>query len=512
MNKIISISLCILLTAAAGCRNALDEQLFSQVAVDDFYKTADQAQLALNGVYGRLWDDTYRDGQWATLGDVTAGILSGGGSANGSGDRSGIPTEWTTFTWTSDAIELVTAWSYYYGAINRANALIDKLEKSDLPANVKARVDGEGRFLRAFYYFNLVRIFGGVPLQVHSTTDLSEAYKPRNTAAEVYEQITSDLQQAVTGMSSYNESDHSAGKATSAAATALLAKVYLQQRKWEQAAIEAKKVMDMGVFDLFSDYEQVLNPDDHNGKEHIFSIQHGGNANNTSQLYSTRMIYLFGPPAMSLPNGANIQFHVLKDLVIFQVRKSFFNATPDTYRKWWSIRDRMPYYFRNGVKELVNDTVPMYAPFVVKFHRVDLNTGYLREGVDYPLIRYADMLLAYAEAVNEASGGPTTAAYEAINKVRRRARAAGTPNEQPEYVYPDLAGLSQAQFRDSLLVEYAREFIGEGHYRWDLLRHDRLITNARQLGITAASEKHVLFPVPKEQISRNPALEQNKGY
>ena len=509
LNKVASVCVALLLAGSTGCQDILDEKVYSQVAVDAFYKTSDQAQLALNGIYTRLWDDTYRDGQWVTLGDVTAGTLIGGGSANGSGDRSGVTNDFNTFSWSSDALELSTAWDFYFAAINRANVLIDKLSVSTI--SNKTRLDGEARFLRGLFYFNLVRIFGGVPLQMQGTTDLSEVTKPRNTAEEVYAFIVKDLQTAVTELSPYSESDHVAGKATSLGATALLAKVYLQQRQWQKAADEAKKVIDSKTFDLMPDYETIMNPDYRNGKEMIFAIQHGGNANSTSQLYQTRMIYLFGPPAMSLPNGTSIQFHFLKDLVIFQARKAFFANSPDTYRKWWSVRDRMPYYYKNGIKDLVRDTVKMYAPFLTKFNRIDFSTGILREGVDYPLIRYADVLLTYAEAVNEV-GGPTPAAYEAINKVRQRARAVGTVNAQPASVYPDLSGLSQAQFRDALLTERAREFVGEGHYRWDLLRHDRLITNATQLGITAAADKHVLFPIPALQLSRNPALKQNPGY
>lgn len=509
LNKVACLCAAFLLVGNSGCKDALDEKVYSQVSVDAFYKTSDQAQLALNGVYGRLWDDTYRDGQWVTLGDVTAGTLIGGGSANGSGDRSGVTNDFNTFSWNSDALELSTAWDYYFAAINRANVLIDKLAISSIPN--KTRLDGETKFLRALFYFNLVRLFGGVPLQTQGTTDLSGVSQPRNTAEEVYAQIVNDLETAVTELSPYSESDHAAGKATSLGATALLAKVYLQQRQWAKAAAEAKKVIDANVFALMPDYENIMNPDFRNGKEMIFAIQHGGNANSTSQLYQTRMIYLFGPPAMSLPNGTSVQFHFLKDLVIFQVRKEFFANTPDTYRKWWSVRDRMPYYYKNGIKELVRDTVKMYAPFLTKFNRIDFATGILREGVDYPLIRYADVLLTYAEALNEV-GGPTPAAYDALNKVRQRARAVGTANAQAASIYPDLSGLTQAQFRDAVLTEDAREFIGEGHYRWDLLRHDRLITNAKQLGITAAADKHVLFPVPALQLSRNTALKQNLGY
>ncbi len=119
INKVATVCVALLLVGSIGCKNVLDEKVFSQVAVDAFYKTSDQAQLALNGVYTRLWDDTYRDGQWVTLGDVTAGTLIGGGSANGSGDRSGVTNDFNTFSWNSDALELSTAWDFFYAAINR---------------------------------------------------------------------------------------------------------------------------------------------------------------------------------------------------------------------------------------------------------------------------------------------------------------------------------------------------------------------------------------------------------
>ncbi|WP_342085508.1 hypothetical protein [Dyadobacter sp. OTU695] len=95
-------------------------------------------------------------------------------------------------------------------------------------------------------------------------------------------------------------------------------------------------------------------------------------------------------PARANDQWVNVQFHALKDLVIFQARKSFFSETPDTYRKWPSVRQKMPYYCKNDINELVRATVTMYAPFLTKFHWIDFATGYLKEGVNYPLIRYAD--------------------------------------------------------------------------------------------------------------------------
>ena len=521
LNKIFTIkNMCsvILFMALAYCFNScsdLDEKVYSQVQVDDFYKSQEQAQLALNGVYSvLLGGDIYRDGIWLTLGDVTAFTLKGGGSANGSGDRSGVDNEWNTYTWTADALELSTYWNNYYQAINRANTLIDMLGNSSISENAIAKIDGQAKFLRALMYFDLVKLFGGVPLYTRGTSDLSQAYKSRSSAGEVYAQIITDLQQAQTDLSPFDPSDQTLGKATSASATALLAKVYLQQRNWGKAAEEAKKVMDMNYFSLLNDYEHVLNPDSQNGPEQIFSIQTGGNANNNSQYYQTRFIYLCGPPAQNLANGKNVLFHNLKDVVIFQVQKEFFSSTPETYRKWWTMRNRMPYYYDNSVSvsNLVNDTVTMYAPFLLKYHRIDFSTGNLKEGVNFPLIRYSDVLMAYAEAINESNGSPTQGAYDAINKVRRRARGIGTANEQPESLYPDLANLSQEQFRDSILTEYSREFVGEGHYRWDLLRHDRLISNAKANGATAVEEKHRLFPIPSTQISVNDSIQQNPGY
>ncbi len=138
-------------------------------------------------------------------------------------------------------------------------------------------------------------MFGGVPLYTHGTSDLSEAYKPRNTADEVYAQIIADLQAAQTELSPFSPGDQAIGKATSASATALLAKVYLQKKEWQKAAVEAKKVLDMNYFALLPDYENIVNPDFQNGKENVFSIQFGGNANSSSALYQTRLNIPFWP-------------------------------------------------------------------------------------------------------------------------------------------------------------------------------------------------------------------------
>ena len=138
-------------------------------------------------------------------------------------------------------------------------------------------------------------------------------------------------------------------------------------------------------------------------------------------------------------------------------------------------------------------------------------TGYLQTGVNFAILRYSDVLLTYAEALNEANSGPTTEAYNAINKVRQRARAVGTAFEQPASIYPDLAGLTKAQFRQAILDERAAEFVGEGERRNDLNRYDLLLTVGNSFGV-AAKPGNVLYPIPDAEIKLNPLLKQNPDY
>src|SRR5699024_6670640 len=117
-------------------------------------------------------------------------------------------------------------WNRLYTSINRANTLLDGIKRSNIPDSSLASIKGQAKFLRALSYFDLVKLFGGVPLQLHGTTDSTKVNKPRSPAKKVYQQIEKDLQSAAEALSPYDENAHKAGKATSGAAWALLAKVY----------------------------------------------------------------------------------------------------------------------------------------------------------------------------------------------------------------------------------------------------------------------------------------------
>ena len=493
-----------LLLGLTFCQDPLQEKLYDSQQLTDFYQNENQGQLALQGVYAVLWTEyIYKDAGWTRLGDNPGETVQAYPRQD----------EYDLFAWSKSSSQFEQVWTGAYLGINRANTLIDRLEMADIPDEAKAKIVGQAKFLRALLYFDLVQVFGGVPIHTAATLDVSEVAKPRNTAEEVYAQIITDLTDAETLLSPFDPADHAAGKATSGAAKALLAKVYLQNRDWPNAAAKAKEVIDMGVYGLFPDYKDIWDPAHANGSEQIFSIQHGNGGDNTSNL-GEHMVWEFGPASTSLPDGTRIEF--AHDQTVIgqntQVEPTYFASVPNTYRKWWSMRDRMPYYYVVGQPELIEDTVQLEAPFIIKFHRPDFSTGNLQTGVRLTLLRYSDVLLTYAEALNEANGGPTAEAYDAINQVRQRARAVGTPNEQPESIYPDLSGMNQQQFRMAVLDERAQEFIGEGHRRWDLLRHDMLLDVARASGVANVDETDVLYPLPDVQTGRNPLLQQNPGY
>jgi hypothetical protein len=407
-------------------------------------------------------------------------------------------------------------WSGSYLGINRANTLIDRLEGSALSDNIKNTYIGQAKFLRALLYFNLVKAYGGVPLHIKGTFNTSGTALPRSTEAETYAQIISDLTDAEVRLAPFNPTHQKAGKATLGSAKGLLAKVYLQMGNWSAAATKAKEVMDMGVYELYKDYKEIWDPSPslENGSEHLFSAQHINGGDNTTNL-GNHTVFRFVPQPRKHPvSGVDIRWSSEGGSSMGEVNKAFFDATPNTYRKWWSMRDRMPFYWRvsNGAF-VTGDTVALLQPVVTKHYQIDLGTGFLKTGLNTTILRFSDILLTYAEAVNEADGSASAEAYEALNRVRRRARAVGTAFAQPEAVYPDIAAgsLNKEQFRDAILLERAREFVGEGERRHDLNRHGLFLTNARSRGLNPP-DGYELFPIHFSHILLNPLIEQNDPY
>lgn len=491
---------CVALLGGLGaCSDLLEENSFSSQNVNDFYASTGQAELALNGVYSTLWDYLYKDGYHVILGDVPSEIVQANTNRS----------EFDLFSWTQSSSHLNSYWIAAYSGINRANTLIDLIQQSDIDAADQAKIVGQAKFLRGLFYFNLVKVFGGVPLHTTATLSVDDVAKARSTAEEVYAFIEQDLTEAAAALGAFSANDHEAGRATSGAAKALLAKVYLQQRKWEQAANQAKAVIDLGVYGLMADYSQLWDPAHHNTEEHIFSVQNGGADNLPTS--SDQNYNFFTVPRVTY-QGRQIEFSLIGGGSRIEIEADYYANDPETYRQYHSYRNTMPYYYELGSMVRVDATVPLDRVYLVKFFHPNPATKELRSSVNTSILRYSDMLLTYAEATNEWTG-PTAEAVEAVNLVRRRARAAGTPNAQPESVYPDIAnGISAADLRLAILEERGREFLGEGERRNDLNRHDLLIERVEaQLGISIKAG-YELYPIPDIQRSLNDLLTQNPGY
>jgi hypothetical protein len=494
MKKISNIKLIIFLTviSVAGiysCKK-LDENPSSAIVASQFYKTASDANSAVNAVYGTLNSDPA--GDFPLYGRQLNLLVENGSDnqvyspSNTNPDVRALGT--TTYISSNSRVQKV--WQQLYYGINRANIAIDNIPAIQMDTTLRNRLIRESKFIRGLLYFNLVRLYGAVPLVLHNPTTINPTSLliGRTSVDSIYLQIVSDLKDATNLPKSYSGTD--LGRATGGAAHTLLAKVYLTRQDWSDALAQLNIVINGGYgYALFPNYYDAFQKATKNGKEHIFSAQFETNlgAVNSTQYLSQSFISF---------NTQTWPIDVPADSSLYRL----FSAT-DT---------RRAVTFYNSVYNAATGQTVVYSnqyvPYFNKFVDYSLTplTTQAQSGINYPILRYADVLLMYAEAQNELNGSPTTDAYAAINQVRARANV------------PDLAGgLSQSDFRDSLFLERRKEFIQEGHRWFDLVRQGgtALVDALHKIPAkSAASSKNTLFPIPLVETQLNPKLTQNPGY
>lgn len=456
----------------AGCESFLEKPPLSAIASDQFYRTEQQAIAATNAVYDVL-TPLYRRSGLLTFGDVAANTVT-------------LPEHdvWGPF----DQIEvpatnalLLDMWSNSYDGINRANAVIDRLPQASIAEGTRNRLVAEARFLRALYYFNLVRLWGGVPLPLTESTSLGGLDLPRSSEDEVYAQIVTDLKAAQPALP---VAAVAAGRATQGAARALLATVYLTRRQFGDARDRAREVINSGRYNLWDEYEDAFRIANENGRESVFDAQ-----------FETLVSEGTNTPQYSLPD-------VLKPIAVGGggVTREYWRSDPALIASYEAGDTRRDLNVVNSYSTATRRyTWPTSLIFKYMLDLQQVNVG--DSGVNWPIIRFADVLLTFAEAENEVSG-PTPAAYAALNRVRRR--AFGLPQMVPSA--RDYAGLSQAAFRQAVWAERFRELPLEGHQWFDLKRTDRLVGT---LGIPAF---RALYPIPQRELEANRNMKQNPGY
>ncbi len=527
MKKIFIASPLFLITVALllSC-NKLKEEPLGNLTPGSFYKTQADAVAAVTAVYSTLTTDVNNDfplyGRNLNLLTENTSDNQVYSPSNTNPDVRALGT--ATYVSTNDRVRKV--YSQLYWGINKANIAIDKIPGIPAaqfldPTHSALNLLREARFIRALHYFNLVRLFGGVSLVLHdvSSLNLGSLTVSRAPKDSVYLQIVTDLDSAALLPASYT--GNNVGRATSGAAHALLAKVYATRQQWAGAKNELEKVITAGSgftnasgnfgYDLFTSFADAFQPATKNGKEHIFSAQFNGTAGgfvsiqNLSSFTWATSAYTTDIPADN--SVAEVLFDVADQRRSATFYDSLFNQSTQKWVKW-------PFY--NFLK-FVDQSAGITA---------NLSSQGANSKVNFPVIRYADILLLYAEVLNEINGAPTDDAYKAVNIVRSRAYNAYTGNGiSSKDVYNLSHGLSQADFREAVFTERRREFIQEGQRWFDLVRRTdkgpgqyylQSVKNMPGNPKAAATLRDTIFPIPQTEIDlyagSNPSFKQNQGW
>jgi len=480
------IYLAIFLLAGTSCSDFLEENPSSLMVDSNFYKTEADADAAIVAVYDGLNDQSniYYRGFYLLSELTTDNAECGQGVAN----ANIFALDGYTYGPVNDRIYVL--YQSVYKTIANANVAIDKIPAIPIADTKKNRLLAEAKFVRALLYFNMVRLFGDLPLVLNQVTSLDDVNIPRSETSKVYAQIISDLEFGEQNLDATNASGN-LGRATKASATGLLAKVYLTLKDYPKARDKAKTILDNTQLGLLDNYADVFTPQNRYNKEVIFSIQNKGN---TGAGNGFAMALFIPRSTIALPGGGTVAGNSA-DVPTEEFYKSF---------KAGDLRKDRTFFTEYDAGAGKATFRPHWYKFFDPSSIANLGEGTL----NYPVIRYADVLLTYAEALNEING-PSAEAFEAVNKVRRRAYGKAIATANPDI---DLQGLSKTALQDAVLEERRWEFGFEGQRWFDLIRTGKLLSTLQAKGNTAIKDYHVLFPLPQRELDVNKSLTQNKGY
>lgn len=462
MKKILVLaSLATLLMTSCG-DSFFDLEPASSVTIDKVYKTASDYNVAVIGCYSKLQSQV---NFYTECCEYRSDNLSLGAPTAGTQDRYDIDH----FTEKPSNGILSSYWANFNNNVYRCNLLLDQIDGANFAENLKKQYKGEAMFIRALNYFNMYRIWGGVPATKHVVSAAEALKVARYSDEQMFDLIAGDLKEIVDNNylpETYSSADM--GRATSGAAKALLGKVYLTFHKWT----EAKDILSqlIGKYQLVSPIAQVFNVDNKNNNEIIFAIHFNKEIEG---------------------EGHSFWYNLT-------------NASDDT-NQTSSLLNTFP--TGDARKDLITYVqVEKNVRLMNKFYDTKSPT-FKTVGNDQILLRYADVLLMYAEALNEiqydASEGSLALKY--LNAVRQRAGISNLTVKQLP---------TQEKFRKGILVERQREFPYEGQRWFDLVRMGFAKSVMAENGVEI-KDYQLLFPIPQQEIEKvgdKSILWQNPGY
>ncbi|PHQ58993.1 MAG: hypothetical protein COC08_09385 [Maribacter sp.] len=471
--------ICSLMVFLLGCdEDFLEKTPPGEIPEEGFFNSAERAEQGVNAIYATLLETDLYSNTLSKLYDPPSGdaILS-----NTSG------TNFNDFTYSATDNDLFNVYKRLYEGIYRANVAIAEIPEVEMDGALKARYIGEAKFLRAFYYWHLTSLWGDVPLFTQPFEVPSDALVAKSSREEIYAVMIQDLLDAAAdGVLPASYSSGEVGRATQGAAQALLGKVYLYNENYEGAEEWLNKVIASGTYDLVNDYGDIVNINSENDIESIFEIQFVeiGQDDVGTLRVSYNNPQVNGGFGNTLPtqsivdefeaSDSRLSRSIFIDGEIFAPDLTTPNQNLDTYQSIWSATG---YNLKKGL-------------FPVSY----VNNG----GINFPAIRYADVLLMYSEAANEL--GMLIEARNTLNLVRQRV-------EMPLLTAVD-TGTMETMF-DAIVHERRVELAFEFH-RFNDLRRWGLA--AQELGGIGYTERHRYYPLPQIEIDTNDKLEQRAGW
>lgn len=492
-----------LLSTATACSDSFLSLSPTDTLVEDkFFANISDAEAALVGVYGSLQKEeafsNVRDAadiEWAISGDMYEM------------DRSANRIELHSLVFPATNTILRDVYTAAYIGIGRANMVISKVSgMKDVDEKSKSKIIAQAKFIRALFYYRLVTYFGGVPL-IDAPLDASSNLQiPRAKAEDIWAFLEKDLQEAKESLPiKWDSKDE--GRVTSGACRALLGKAFLWQKKYSDVILVTEELFDEKRYKLLDDYRSVFMENNENNDEILFSTQfkEGVDAEGNNLVKRTA------------PRGASKEFTGGDAWSNFVPDKHWVNAHEKDSNA--QIKDKRYWATIIGPGEKHQNMPAFVMPTDVPAgwsHSGFIMTKYWQKptptfsGVNAPVIRFAEVLLNYAEALNEEGRGDD--AIEEVNKIRTRAGLDDLPN-----------GLAKDKVLDAIFQERRMEFIWEptGGFS-DLNRSGRFLEfiaaerpNYDELNVDQKpwlSTKPIVFPIPRDAWDRNKALNQNEYY
>ncbi len=473
-----------------SCSDFLDKSLQGQLTQENFPTSASDALLATNGVYNIILNSSFHFGLFPIM-DIMSDDSRKGSNPDDQGTTIG---PFDSFKHIATEANLSRWWNTLYEGVKRANVVIESVPAIDMDETLRNRYVGEASFLRALFYFDLVRAWGEVP-KITVTAPVLGA--ERASVDEIYDLIEQDLLTAISGLpekSDYNAAE--LGRATKGAAKGLLAKVYLFKGDYINAEKYALEVINSAQYDLMPDFADANSKAGEFGAESIFEVgaigfegTGGGQYGNVQGVRGTpNRGWGFNRPSLDLMDAFEANDPRLEKTVIFLgeeidgVTIAGDGSTPDETKDGLVTIEI----------ECYNQKV--WTPGINVPSQFDHNRR---------ILRYADVLLMAAEALNE-NDKPNEALVQ-LNKIRERAR------EGNAAVLPDIAETDKDDLRDIILHERRVELAMEGHRFWDLVRTNKALTVLGPLGFV--SNKHELLPLPQIEMDLTQNIwEQNPGW